>query len=85
MSGTIEERWDREFEVKGQTFTATFTRRAFREGLEVTCHFDGTTIRVAEFGYGEFTLLELLRDKVSEALASTVADSLLDTPKKKEP
>ena len=70
MSGTIEEVWDREFEVDGQTFTATFKRRAFREGLEVYCILNGTIIRVAEFGYGEFTLLELLREKVSEALAT---------------
>jgi len=64
----MEELWEREFEVEGRTFTAIFKRRAFREGLEVVCHFDGITARVAELGYGETSLLELLRNKVQKTL-----------------
>ena len=65
----MEEVWQRPFTVNGREFEATFIRRAFREGLEVQVTVDGQVVRVAEFGFGEQSLLEKLISQVSELLS----------------
>lgn len=65
--GTAEENWTRTFEVDGETFTATFIRRPFREGLEVRVVLEDQVISVAEFGFGERALLEKATSLVRDA------------------
>lgn len=64
----MEEVWTKTFEVDGREFEAVFIRRPFREGLEVRIDVDGEEISVAEFGFGETSLLEKARAMVAEHL-----------------
>jgi hypothetical protein len=64
----MEEVWSRSFEVEGRMFEAVFSRRPFREGLEVTIEVDGKTLRLAEFGFGETAMLEKAKAAVLVAL-----------------
>ena len=64
----MEETWTKTFEVEGRTFEAHFSRRPFREGLEVRIEVDGDVLSIAEFGFGETSLLERARELVREHL-----------------
>jgi len=51
------EHFTRRFQHKKVQYKAVFSRRPFREGLEVTVVVGESTIRVAELGLGEKALL----------------------------
>lgn len=62
-SGTLKQ-WTKRFQYKGVRYSALFTQRPFREGLEVSLELDGTTISVAELGLGQKALIECLKHEI---------------------
>ena len=67
----MEEVWTKKVEVQGREFEIVCMRRPFREGLEVHVDVDGTTLTIAELGYGESALMERIRAAIVEHLSAT--------------
>ena len=63
-----EERWSREIEVQGKSYSAIFVKRPFREGIEVRIDTPWGLLSLAELGLGEHALLEKARALIEAEL-----------------
>jgi hypothetical protein len=62
------DKWTEDFEHRGVTYQAQFTRRPFREGLEVSVVVGEETLKIAELGLGTNAVISKLRARIDEFL-----------------